>query len=172
MTTSSWPKWSYWDSPWPGIWPWLLSKRELLTHEWWLEEKALLHFCIVYKIQVIKMCYLIKKTCFIVCCKNKLTHPLKVFICSCSELLAHLTVCTDITLHVTCSHTTIGTLHTMYSKHASCASIWRSEDYQRKDRREDRLDWFMSLDSQLNSCDLPGDTFSFRVIYFFTVHTF
>lgn len=97
------------------------------TVEAWI--KALLHFCTVYKIQVIKMCSLIIKTLSWYTFFSNLLyelswHPLKeIFISSCSKQMAHHTVCTDLTLsqnlHITCSHhlsynKQLGTLHTMY----------------------------------------------------------
>lgn len=50
--TWSWPKWSSWDSPWPGIWRWLSSKREQWKHDCWLsKENSRSPFCIVHKME-------------------------------------------------------------------------------------------------------------------------
>lgn len=86
MKTWSWRKWSYWDSLWRGIWPWLSSKRAR-----WKPEYQ--HFLLY-----------INFTNLALIIKPSIRHALKEFISVRAATTSHHPVCTDLTLRTKTTH--------------------------------------------------------------------
>lgn len=92
MKTWSWLKWSYWDSLWRGIWPWLSSKRAR-----WKPEYQ--HFLLYIKLKRYKPCFN-NKTLNQTCSE-------RIYFCSCSN---HITSSSMyMTLKIKTSHSCHGT---------------------------------------------------------------